>query len=336
MPVLARVALTPMLLVLAALPAPAQEAPSPVTIALSPVVPRPGLSLRWSPKGATVALKRQGNALVGRFLLGPNGTRAIAVKLAKMPGAAHFNTLWIDSDRDGKWSTAEKLSTTPNEVRGKWWSSFDAVIAIPVSDSAGAAAAMRPYPVALWYVEDPVEPDTAPALRWSRRGWHAGTIAIGGVPAYVMITELEMDGVFDQRDAWALSRDSTSLLNADVRKLDEHAWLDGVAYRPVKIDEQGRSIALVRINPGTTEAEEIAKKDIYGPDRNVPRAAQPLAFGKDLPTVLTQAQRENKRVLIDFEAVWCGPCHIMDQLVFTAAAVVDRAKDVVAVKVDCD
>ena len=145
-----------------------------------------------------------------------------------------------------------------------------------------------------------------------------------------------MDGVFDQRDAWALSRDSTSLLNADVRKLDEHAWLDGVAYRPVKIDEQGRSIALVRINPGTTEAEEIAKKDIYGPDRNVPRAAQPLAFGKDLPTVLTQAQRENKRVLIDFEAVWCGPCHIMDQLVFTAAAVVDRAKDVVAVKVDGD
>ncbi|MGH7524867.1 MAG: thioredoxin domain-containing protein, partial [Gemmatimonadales bacterium] len=30
------------------------------------------------------------------------------------------------------------------------------------------------------------------------------------------------------------------------------------------------------------------------------------------------------------------PCHVMDQLVFTAAAVVDAAADVVAVKVDGD
>jgi thiol:disulfide interchange protein DsbD len=282
--------------------------------------------------GATVALHRQAGALVGRFALGPAGARTVAVKLAKTPGAAHYNTLWIDLDRDGTWSDAEKLTTTPNEVRHKWWSSFDAIVMVPTSTGGSA----RPYPVSLWYVEDPQEPDAAPALRWSRRGWHAGKADIGGKPAWVLITELEMDGVFDQRDAWAIARDSTAILNADVRKLDEHGWIDGVAYRPVKIDPDGRSLTLVSIVPGSTEAEEVAKKDIYLPDRTVLRAAQPLPFGKELPAVLAGAQRDRKRVLIDFEAVWCGPCHVMDQLVFTAAAVVDAAADVVAVKVDGD
>ena len=147
---------------------------------------------------------------------------------------------------------------------------------------------------------------------------------------------MEQDGRFDQRDYWAISRNKDSLLRAPGRPLDQHYWLDSVAYRPVQIDEHGRSLSFIAINPGTTEAEEAAQKDIYLPDRNVPRAAQPLPFGKDLPTVLADAARDKKRVLIDFEAVWCGPCHTMDSLVFKAASVVTAANDVIAVKVDGD
>jgi thiol-disulfide isomerase/thioredoxin len=305
-----------------------------VVVSLHPVVPGTGQGLRWSPKGATVALQPSGDALTGTFPLGSADSPPVAVKLAKGGGSTHFNTLWVDVNRDGRLTDDERLTVTPALTRGKWWSSFDTVIAVPIPGTG--AATSRPYPLALWYVEDPQDSAAPPTLRWSRRGWHEGSVEIEGKPAYVLITEMEMDGVFDQRDAWAISRDSIALLKAPPHNLDEHVWLDGVAYRPVKIDESGRSLSFVEIHPGTTEAEELAKADIYLPDRNVPRAPQPLAFGKSLPVMLTAAARQHKRVLVDFEAVWCGPCHTMDQLVYTAQSVVDAARGMLAVKVDGD
>ena len=316
------------------------QAPAPITVTFKPVVPTAGVALRWSPKGETVPLVPMAASLMhslsGSFALGPAGSGPIAVRLAKGPGETHYNILWVDVNRDGKLTDNEKLTVTPKEIRGKWWSSFDTIVDIPVPASAGHAATTRPYSLALWYVEDPQEPTAPPTLRWSRRGWHSGQVEIGGKPAYVLITEMEQDGRFDQRDSWAMSRYPDSLLRAPSRALDEHYWLDGNAYRPVRIDENGESLAMVQVQPGTTEAEETAKKDIYLPDRNVERAPKPLVFAKDLATVLAQAKRENKRVLIDFEAVWCGPCHIMDDLVFTAQSVVTAATGAIAVKVDGD
>ncbi|MGH7522968.1 MAG: hypothetical protein ACREK8_01550, partial [Gemmatimonadales bacterium] len=295
---------TLVIVVTLAIAAQAAASQAPITVALTPVVPSGRVNLRWSPKGATVPLHLKAGAWFGSFALGPAGARAVTIKLGKTPGAPHYNTLWIDLNRNGKWSDSERLTTTPTLTRGKWWSTFDAVVAVPNAAGGGT----RPYPLSLWYVEDPVEPDTAPALRWSRRGWHQGTVDIGGKRAWVLITEMEMDGVFDQRDAWAISRDSAGILKPDVRTLDEHAWLDGMAYRPVKIDPDGRSVTIVAVQTGTTEAEEAAKKDIYLPDRNVPRAATPLRFAADLRTAEEMARRNHKLVLIDFEAVWCGPC----------------------------
>jgi thiol-disulfide isomerase/thioredoxin len=207
---------------------------------------------------------------------------------------------------------------------------------VPADASANTPARTRPYPLSLWFVEDPAEPDAKPALRWTRRGWHEGQVTLDGKPAFVLLNDMELDGRFDQRDAWALARERKGLFSAEARSLETHVWLDGKAWRAVAVDPHGRSLAFESFDPGITEAEEKAKADLYAPDRAAPRAKVPLAFGHDLAAALERAKREKKRVLVDFETTWCGPCKVMDQLVYSAQPVVDAAREVIAVKLDGD
>jgi thiol-disulfide isomerase/thioredoxin len=309
-----------------------------ITATLAPGAPDESESLRWSPKGASVPLEKQEGALVGKLALGANDAPAVAVRLEKSAGAERFDVLAIDLDRNGRFDATERLTTTPKETRAKWWSSFDSEIPVPVPEDPAthAPAGRRPYPLSLWFVEDPAEPDAKPALRWTRRGWHEGKVTVDGKPAFVLLNDMELDGRFDQRDAWALARERKGLFTADARSLETHVWLDGRAYRAVAIDPHGRNVSFERFDPGFTEAEEKAKADVYAPDRAAPRAKEPLAFGHDLAAALERAKREKKRVLVDFETTWCGPCKLMDQLVYSAQPVVDAAREVIAVKVDGD
>lgn len=310
---------------------PAAAAPAPITVPLAPA-PAGSKGLRWSPKGATVPLSLQDGALVGSFALGHDGAPPIAVRLQKSDGAERFDRLWLDTDRDGKLGDAERMQTTPKEQRGKWWSSFEAEIAVPMADGKGS----RPYPLSLWFVQDPQEPDATPALRWSRRGFCAGEAEIGGKQAFVLITEMHMDGVFDQRDAWAIGRTREAMLTAPSRSLEQHVWLDGVAWRATAIDADGRSLTIVAFDPGITEAQEKEKADIYAADRNAARAARPVAFGKDFAAALADARQQHKRVFVDFQTTWCGPCKQMESWVYTAKAVVDAAAGCVPVVLDGD
>lgn len=312
-------------------PAPAEQAPEALAVALLPAKDGALGGPKWSPKAATVKLTTSDAALRGSFDLGSKGSAPIRVALRKSEGAAHVDLLWLDLDRDGKEAPAEQLRTEPKEVRGKWWSSFEATLSVATSNGGA-----RPYPLALWYVEDPREADAAPALRWTRRGWHVGELQIGGRAAYVSITEGILDGVFDQRDSWAIAREAEALSHSPSRSLEGHVWLDGVAYRSVSIDADGSKLTLEAFDPGFTEADEKARADTTKPDREAPRAAKPLAFGKDLAAALAEAKRDGKQVFVDFETTWCGPCKVMDQVVYTAAEVVEAAKRLIAVKLDGD
>lgn len=304
-----------------------------IEVKLKPVSPGAETgNLRWSPKGAQIELKRDGENLVGSFSLGLKGAKQIQVQLSKSADSQYFDHLSVDMDRNGKFSDDEVWKTTPSERTGKWWSSFVTPdVPVPVSDHQA-----RAYPISFWYVEDPLVPDATPLLRWSRRGWHEGTVQIDGKPAFVLITEMVMDGQFDQRDAWFIARTRKDLLAAMSRGMEDHAWLDDKAYRLLKVDPSGMSISFSSFDPGWTKAEEEANRDTLAPDKAAKRAEKPVPFSHNYEEAMAQASQGKKRVLIDFEATWCGPCKTMDELVYTAQDVVSAADQMICIKVDGD
>jgi thiol-disulfide isomerase/thioredoxin len=322
---------------------PQQPGAAATRVTLTPMTAKPGENLPWSPKGAKVDLRRDGEALTGAFALGPtgpSGPKAVAVRLEHAASSTHFDVLSIDLDRDGKFGAEERLTTTAKDTRGKWWSSFDATVQVPFAADTKAEANQKatsvPYAMALWFVEDPKEPTAPPTLRWSRRGWFEGKAQIGGKDVFVLVSEMALDGVITAEDSWALATDRKLLLAAGPRDLAGHCWLEDRAYRATKIAANGLSLELVPFDPSTTEAEEKANADIYKPDREAKRAIQPLAFATDFAKAQAQAKKDKKRLVVDFATTWCGPCKLMDQFVYTAEDVVNAAKDVVCVKLDGD
>ncbi len=328
---------------------PAAPAKAPVEARLTPMVLTEEARVCWSPKGAKVALTESQGAMTGTlaFALGeaPKDAdgkqmqkarpRDFALRLTRSKDAAHFDRLWVDGSQNGRVDAGEKLATTPSENRGEFWSSLKVTLALP--DVQGGDT--RAYPINFWFVEDPLEPDAAPTLRWSREGWHAGEVKIGAETIHVLITESQMDGVFDKADSWWLAGDAKRLASdAGSRSLSRHAWLGESAFRMTGLDPDGRWIRIEPFDPGVTRAQEEAAEDLLAADKRAKRAKASLAFEHDFEAAAARAKLEGKRLLVDFETTWCGPCKQMDLLVYTAAKVVDAAKEgnVIAVKVDGD
>jgi len=295
--------------------------------------------MRWSPYGKQLPLTEVDGGMIAQLTLGPEGTPPIGLRLERESNAVHFNHLYIDLNRDGEFTNTELHETTVTERNNKYWSSFDAVVGVPVVDPETETGAINPYPLGLWYVEDPRAEDEEPVIRFSRRGWMEGTVALDGVEAVILVTENVMDGVFEEDDSWALaSRDSAAdiLTAAYSRSLEEHGWLFDKAYRVTEIDPSGRRLVLAPFDPGITRAAEIEMNDHLAVERRAARSGRTVAFLHDFSEAKALALEEGKALFVDFETTWCGPCKIMDEWVYTADDVVNASQSVVAVKVDGD
>jgi len=63
----------------------------------------------------------------------------------------------------------------------------------------------------------------------------------------------------------------------------------------------------------------------------------PFLQGRPFAELLKKARAENKPLMVDMYAVWCGPCKLMDRTTFSDPAVGDWAKrNVIAVKIDAE
>ena len=66
-------------------------------------------------------------------------------------------------------------------------------------------------------------------------------------------------------------------------------------------------------------------------------AHEEITWSHDFDASLSQAQKENKLVFVDFYTDWCGPCKLLDKETFKDAKFADVInKDFIAVKLNAE
>lgn len=310
-----------------------------VEVHLAPNSPNGKYRVNWSPFGKRHKLIETENGLEAKIYLGPKEPPPILARLEKSDNSENYDILKIDGNRNGSFEETEVLETSPRIVREKMWSSFKTIIDIPVTDPWTGDSVINPYSMSLWYVEDPKEETQDKVLRFTRRWWLEGKAKLDGTDCLILVSESKMDGIIDKNDKWALApanEPQPAYISKNTQSITEHAWLGNNAYRIKEIHPSGRKLTIEPYNPNITKEEDLRKRDPYSEDREVPRSGKTVTFLHDFKEAQALARKENKPLLIQFEATWCGPCKVMDQLVYTADVVVKAAQNVISVKVDGD
>jgi len=75
-----------------------------------------------------------------------------------------------------------------------------------------------------------------------------------------------------------------------------------------------------------------------GAAEDQPARAPRVPWIEDQPwaEIVNLAEDQDHPIIIDFTATWCGPCRLLDVMVFTEKAVISELAEVVTFKVDID
>ena len=89
--------------------------------------------------------------------------------------------------------------------------------------------------------------------------------------------------------------------------------------------------------PGTAPDAAPALKEPVAAQKQ-PALKQPkltaIAWEPSFEEAMTRAKRENKPLMIDVYATWCGPCKMMEKEVYTDPDVIAQSANWVSVKID--
>ncbi|MGD0310584.1 MAG: thioredoxin family protein, partial [Acidobacteriota bacterium] len=279
------------------------------------------------PKGAVLPAKR------GIIKIGPNEKSWIPVLATA--DAIHPKDLcqvFLDRNRNGIFTAdgpASIATPTKNEKTGDWWSSFSGAEISIHYGSGPQGEVVEPYMVNLWMVR---EGEAAPdILRYSVSSWRSGTIKIAGVDVLVAAMDANNDAVFNKDDEWSVLEAGAPDAQKRVLSYDEARPTSRLMFVKTggtelvlefrSFSPDGRSITFAAVDRPVTKAEDRAGDDIVASERGRPRAKEPFVWDHDLEAALFRAKSANRKVIIDFETTWCGPCKTMDEWIWTDAEV---------------
>jgi thiol-disulfide isomerase/thioredoxin len=314
----------------------------------------------FSPKGTQVTLAdvpasfalpagAQRPAKVGRLQVGPDRSAWIPVLATATPKhRSDLVQIYLDRDRDGQFTDEQPLVATPsqNEKTKAWWSSFNETeLKVRFTDPVREL----PYSVSFWIVREDGQP--APdVLRYSRRSWVASApVTVNGVQALVAAMDGNNDALYGPGDSWSVVQASmpnaaTAVLSLkEARDTSRMMFLErGGGQKDLVLEfrsfaRDGSSITFAVVDKPVTKAEDRLADDSVAAERSRTRTKTALTWSHNFDEALATAKASGKRLLIDFETTWCGPCKTMDEWIWTdaeVAGVIDAG--FVGVKLDGD
>jgi thiol-disulfide isomerase/thioredoxin len=306
--------------------------------------PARGLKPDFSPYGTQVSLSDlPANARLpegasrpakdGILQIGPD--RSSWIRILATADSTHphdLSRLYLDRNRNGNFSDdgpAINATLTFQEKTKAWWSTFNnAEISIPYK-----AGNVEPYMIDFWAVR---ERDETPAIiRYSVRSWRSGTVTVDGVEALVAVMDSDNNAVFDVKDKWSILNASEQdaqkrvLSIREARSTNRFMFLQRESGSELVLEfrgltPDGRSLTFAVVDRAVTKAQDRAPDDTLLAERSRPRTLQPFHWiDGNLEKGIEQAKASGRKLIVDFWTSWCGPCHSLDEWIWTDAEVAD-------------